>query len=103
MTCTQWGRSSDPIHVFPIDDTREHVLDSEFCPCLPAVLRGEDGVANIVRHNSYDGREIGEVCRKAMEVMELALAHHHHRWTEDERDAYDHAHDVLNVRYPREL
>lgn len=47
-----------PIHVYPINDLREHILVGFGCHCGPTVIY-ENGVP-IVRHNSYDGREIKE-------------------------------------------
>lgn len=60
-----------PIHVYPINDTKTHYLESvdavldgfsedvpPWCPCLchPKAERQENGVWIIV-HNSFDGRE----------------------------------------------
>ena len=45
------------IHVYPIDDFKDHLLEST-CDCNPAVTiqNGE----MIICHNSFDGREIIE-------------------------------------------
>lgn len=44
-----------PVHVYPIGDLKEHVLEGEVCWCQPTVDRDE--VPTIVVHNSMDGRE----------------------------------------------
>lgn len=81
-------------HVSPINDTREHVLNGDPCPCMPRQLPG------CVVHNSYDGRETGEVCRKAIDTLGSALADHGHTWTDEERDAYEHAIAILDMHWP---
>ena len=43
------------MHVYPIGDLKEHVLEGEVCWCQPTVDRDE--VPTIVVHNSMDGRE----------------------------------------------
>jgi hypothetical protein len=99
-------RADQPIHVTPIGDLREHPLDV-LCPCMPRTLlhyKPEWGAAApekvVVVHNSYDGRETGEVCRKALDLLGTALADHGHEWTIEERDAYDHAIHILNMHWP---
>lgn len=82
-------------HVHPSNDVREHVTDSVLCPCMPRVL--EDG--DLVVHNSYDGREIGEVCAKALDLLGKALADHDHEWSGEEREAYEHALLVLGMHF----
>ena len=47
------------LHVFPINDFLEHVVDgSSECPCNPRIeiVNGEE----LVIHNSWDGREYFE-------------------------------------------
>jgi len=85
-----------PIHVAPVNDIFDHVTDGDPCPCLPRLC------GNVLVHNSYDGRETGEACRKAIDLMGKALADHHHTWTDEERDAYEHAIAVLNTHWPTE-
>ena len=87
---------SDPslTHVLPQADERDHVSDV-MCPCMPKVM--DDGM---VRHNSYDGREIGEVCRLALDSLGKALVDEGHEWTDEERDQYEHAVMLLNTKYP---
>ena len=82
-------------HVLPINDLRGHVEEGVLCPCMPRVR--EDG--ELVIHNSYDGREIGEVCAKALDMLGCALADHGHTWSPELRDAYEHAIDVLAMHY----
>ena len=97
---TQWDRigiEGLPVQVVPVRDIREHVEDPlVVCPCMPRLL--EDG--KVVAHNSYDGREIGEVCRNAINALGVALAHHNHQWTDVERDHFDHATLILDMHYP---
>jgi hypothetical protein len=45
-----------PIHVYPVNDLRDHVINGDPCPCLPRTE--QDGA--IVIHHSYDGREAKE-------------------------------------------
>jgi len=49
---------NETIHVYPNNDTFEHILDSDKCTCKPKVGKVED--TTIVIHNSFDGREILE-------------------------------------------
>lgn len=101
-----------PIHVYPISDIREHVTNGDPCPCMPmvrhpAAVQEEDGswsqpdesLATIV-HHAYDAREVGEVCRLALDQLGKALADHGHTWSPDERFNYEHAIHVLNMHYP---
>jgi hypothetical protein len=44
--------TTEPYHVVPINDLREHVEDGTRCWCKPTV--DEDG---LIVHNSMDGRE----------------------------------------------
>lgn len=81
-------------HVVPIDDLREHVTDGDPCPCVPRSTRG------VVVHNSYDGRETGEVCRVALKRLGLALMDHGHHWTFEERDDFEHALQILDMHWP---
>lgn len=86
-----------PIQVVPLGDLREHVQDPRgLCPCMPR-LREDPPV---VVHNAYDGRETGEVGRKALRLLSLALAVHGHQWTDEERDAFEHAWLVLDMHWP---
>lgn len=105
------GQPADrPIHIMPINDLRDHVTDI-LCPCMPKMLLPEpvveDGVMlqpdhshAVIRHNSYDGREIGETCRRALDLLGKALAVHSHEWSSEERDAYEHAITVLENKFP---
>ena len=48
--------SADDIHVMPVDDLKEHLLEN--CPCKPRI---EVVGANLIYiHNSWDGREFVE-------------------------------------------
>lgn len=42
-------------HIYPVNDTKEHLLESTLCDCSPCVFF-ENGEMLIV-HHSYDGRE----------------------------------------------
>lgn len=79
-------------HVHPENDLREHVTDGEPCPCLPRV---KDGV---IVHNAYDAREVGEVCRHALDLLGVE---HRPPWTDKERDAYEHAIQILDMHWPK--
>lgn len=92
-------------HVEPVNDLRAHdTSQGVFCPCMPRLLRtpaADEADGDLVVHNSYDGREIGEVCFAALDALALALAGHSHTWTADERDVYEHAILVLSMHHPR--
>lgn len=79
------------VHVSPIGDEREHCTDGEPCPCLPMERDG------VVRHNAYDAREVGEVCRRALDMLGVQKPP---PWTNDERDAYEHAIQLLDMHWP---
>lgn len=103
------GQPADrPVHVYPLKDKREHVLDGLFCPCMPKLVPRDpivvDGVeaqpdhsASVIRHNSYDGRELSEVCIRALDELGKALADHNHTWLPSLRDSYEHAIDLLKM------
>jgi hypothetical protein len=44
------------VHVYPLDDTEEHLLDGTTCKCEPEII-AEPNADIIVVHNSFDGRE----------------------------------------------
>jgi hypothetical protein len=46
------------IHVYPLNDLREHDLESTMCECEPRI--DWDQSEAIVIHNSFDGRELEE-------------------------------------------
>lgn len=103
--------ATKPVHVVPLNDLRGHVLDGVFCPCMPrlqvpapelvdGVLCQPDMSHAVVRHNSYDRREVGEVCRKALDDLGAALADHDHEWSPELRDSYEHAIHILNMHWP---
>ena len=47
------------IHVYPLDDLREHDTESDNCPCQPRIeYVGEGG--KVVVHNAWDKREFLE-------------------------------------------
>lgn len=100
---SQWVNESGggrPVHVYPVNDTREHVLDDAgLCPCLPTVLHVE-GDDDLILHNAYDAREVGEVCRRALDGLAQALADHGHVWSDVERTDYEHAILLLEMHWP---
>jgi hypothetical protein len=98
---TRWIRLGDendlPIHVVPEADLRDHDTGPDgLCPCLPMRLEG----GRIIRHNSYDRREVGEVVRDLMDALGTALADHHHEWTPDEREAFEHVERIVDMHWP---
>lgn len=53
------------VHMYPVNDLREHELEGTMCPCGPQVLwkdpdTGEAYAEAPVIHRSWDGREIVE-------------------------------------------
>jgi len=48
------------IHVHPLDDLREHVLDGHDCGCIPFDGPPTSNGYPVIVHNSWDGREILE-------------------------------------------
>ena len=79
-------------HIFPLGEEGMHEVDGAPCSCM-AQLRESD---QLMSHNSFDGREVGEVCRKALDL----LAVHVDTWTSEIRAAVSHAVDVLEFQYP---
>ena len=85
------------LHVMPEGDRYEHSFD--YCSCLPRT-RSDRAGNKVVIHNAYDARETGEVCRKTLDLLALALTEHGHAWTDEERTEYEHAILVLNMHWP---
>lgn len=58
-------------HVYPLNDTREHITDGPGCPCVPRV---EVIGANLLYvHNSWDFREVFEEIDSLIgDIMESA-------------------------------
>jgi len=95
------AESNEETHVVHLDDLHDHVTsDGVFCPCLP---RRDEANPSVVVHNSYDGREIGEVCRRALLALGSALLDHRHRWTKTELGAFEHAFELLDTHYPEQV
>lgn len=46
------------IHVYPLNDLREHKTDGPGCPCEPEIQL--EGATLIYMHNAWDTREIVE-------------------------------------------
>lgn len=91
---SDWIRESGgsaPVHVYPVRDDREHITNGDPCPCLPRT------VDDVVVHNSYDAREVGEVCRKALDMLGVDREG---EWSPELRDAYEHAVAVLDMHWP---
>lgn len=81
-------------HVYPENDTHEHVTDGSPCPCLAQEDRG------VVVHNSYDGREVGEVVLRALDMLRCSLSEHGHTWTDAERRYYERAVALCHMHWP---
>lgn len=90
--CSSGGGMPALTHVIPENDISEHPSDS-LCPCMPRVFAG------VAVHNSYDGREIGEVCSHALDLLGSALTAHGHLWTAEQRCEYEHAMHVLAMHF----
>ena len=54
---TRWGvfREGNEVHVAPLGDIWEHLLDGTQCICRPQ--RENYGHMALITHNSFDGRE----------------------------------------------
>ena len=50
--------SNDDIHVYPVNDLRDHITDAPGCPCEPRIE--VEGATLIYVHNAWDYREIVE-------------------------------------------
>jgi len=82
------------IHTEPVNDLRAHITNGDPCPCLPRLVDG------CTVHNSYDGRETGEVCRKAIDMLCLAIAVHGHKLSGADLRAVHHARLILDMHWP---
>jgi hypothetical protein len=56
--------AADDIHVYPVNDLREHITDGPGCPCEPEIE--VVGAALIYIYNAWDYREIVE---QAIDIM----------------------------------
>lgn len=81
-------------HVYPLRDLRDHITNGGPCPCMATTVDG------VTIHNSYDGREVGEVCRRALDTMAMLLTCHDHELTAAERRLYEHAINLLDMHWP---
>ena len=54
--------SDDDLHVYPIDDKKEHTLIGADCDCDPT--KEVNGANLLIIHNAYDFREIAEELNK---------------------------------------
>lgn len=88
------------IHVSPNNDKHEHDLDGGLCPCLPREKHFADSI--VVVHNSYDKREVGTVMRKALDVLGCAMADASLVWTDEQREAYEHAIHPTHLHWPKD-
>ncbi len=59
--------ANNDVHVYPINDLREHIVDGPGCPCKPRIEI--EGATLIYVHNSWDHREIVE---QAIDIMNEA-------------------------------
>ena len=62
--CISGDHEDDDIHVYPINDLRQHVLVGVDCPCEPIVTVA--GAVLKISHNAFDHREIVE---QAIDIM----------------------------------
>lgn len=85
-----------PVHSYPLEDLHEHVFDGDPCPCMP---REVDGV---VVHNSYDGRECGEVLLKLVRVIS-EIAPDNHTWSDRQKQSVEHAEAIVALHWPKLL
>lgn len=87
-----------PIHTYPENDLRDHdTSHGTLCPCLPRTKEG----GMLIVHNAYDGRECGEVFTDLLRLLQAALGEHRHEWTDQERDAVQHAQHLVSMHWPR--
>lgn len=49
----------EDIHVYPLGDLREHIINCRACPCKPLIERFSWGQAVLI-HNAWDGRNVRE-------------------------------------------
>jgi len=85
------------IHVTPVNDIHEHIVDDEgWCPCLPRlwVSDGEDRMV----HNSYDGREVGDVMLAALDALSVQVQG---EWAPSLRTKYEHALHLIRFHWPK--
>jgi hypothetical protein len=61
---------SDDIHVYPVNDSKPHILSGTDCPCKPRVEI--EGATLVIIHNSWDNREIIE---EAINIMNEEANH----------------------------
>jgi len=86
------------IHVCPENDLREHIVkDDLMCPCMPMIWTDEDGNDRAV-HNSYDGREVGDVM---LDVIEALGRRVRGEWPPVLRSKYDHAKHLILMHWPK--
>lgn len=67
------------IHVYPINDEREHDLDGTMCPCEPHVEwsdpeTGEPYAQALVIHRAFDGRDVIEEAERIISNPDSILA-----------------------------
>ncbi len=48
------------VHVYPVDDSREHQVDGDACWCEPSYEYEMGWLDHVLIHNSADGREAFE-------------------------------------------
>lgn len=56
-----WGvypQQNGDVVVLPIDDTKEHDVTSESCPCMPQIM--VVGAHVVITHNAFDFRHVVE-------------------------------------------
>ena len=48
--------SSGDIHVYPANDTFEHEIEGDWCPCCPHVGQEPGADSAVILHHAFDGR-----------------------------------------------
>ena len=59
--------TSNDIHVYPVNDLKEHILKGVDCHCNPTVK--VEGAGLIIVHNAYDHREIIEQANEVLDKL----------------------------------
>ena len=60
--------ADEDIHVYPINDLQEHILEGLDCPCEPTIE--VVGAVLVIAHNAWDNREIIEQAEEIINYLE---------------------------------
>jgi hypothetical protein len=83
-----------PVHIIP--DGERHAVNGDPCACMP-----RETAPGLFLHNAFDARELGEVLHELLDTASKAMEAHNHDWTDDDRDAFDHAERLLQLHWPQ--